>query len=127
MHEMLWKGYNFDNEDILLLLNYVNQYYNENSDKNNKKIINELFSVISCIFVDFSFNKDSTISLNDINQKIKIFSNNEIIVFNITNEIRKIIEGLIINNNQNDKVELKCYNDNISNYMNFYWNIFKFI
>ena len=129
MHEMLWKGYNFDNEDILLLLNYAEQYYDENADKNNKKIINELFSVVSCIFVEILFNKDSSNVLNDVYQKIKIFSNNEVIIFNITNEIRRIIEGLIINNNQNDndKVELKCYKDNISNYMNFYWNIFKFI
>ena len=31
----------------------------------------------------------------------------------------------MINNKEN--IELKCYTDNNSNYMNLYWNIFKFI
>ena len=129
MHDMIWKGYIFDNEDILLLLNYTDQYYIENTDKNNQKIINELFSVISCIFVDISFNKESSIILDKIYQKIELFSNNEIIIYNITNEIRSILEGLIKRNMQNNKenIELKCYTDNNSNYMNLYWNIFKFI
>ena len=134
IHEMLWKGYTLEDEDLSLLLNFSNNYYDEinKSDDIDKesKITNELFSVISCIIVDLIFNKDSTKIMNEVNKNIKIFANNQYVLTNTANEIRQIIEGLMQNNNsisKSNKYETKCYKDIISNYMNFYWNIFNFI
>ena len=136
IHEMLWNGYTLEDIDILLLLKYCNKYYDENKDnseKLNDKIITELFSIISCILVDLIFNKDSNLIIDEVNKNLYIFSNNQIILLRITNEILKIIEGQIKNdysvchNKDQNNVQIKCYKDNISNYMTFYWNIFYFI
>ena len=54
IHEMLWKGYTLDDEDLFLLLNFSNNYYegiSKDDDKNKEsKITNELFSVIYFVF-----------------------------------------------------------------------------
>jgi hypothetical protein len=124
MYEMQWKGYIFDDEDILLLLNFSNKFYIDNADNNNNqniniKLIDDLFSVISWILVNRIFIKDSPIYMDKINEKIKIFSNNQNILLNIINEIMNIIEGVM-----NNKNKFNFYIKNISNYMKFYWNIF---
>ena len=127
MYEMQWKGYIFDDEDILLLLNFSSKFYIDNADNNNSqninnKLIDDLFSVISWILVNRIFIKDSPIYMDKINEKIKIFSNNQNILLNIINEIMNIIEGVM-----NNKNKFNFYIKNISNYMKFYWNIFNFI
>ena len=137
IHEMMWKGYTFDEEAILLLLKYSNQFNIEKEDKD--KIAQDLkikiCSLISCILVDLIFNKDSknsTIIIDHVYKKLNEFSNNNKILCQIINEIKSIIEGLFqmnsktYENENNNKKNLK-YKENITNYMNFYWNIFNFI
>ena len=120
INEMQWEeGFTFDDEDILILLNFTNKYYIDNTyDSNKKKLIDDIFSVISCILIDLLFNKDSNKIIDKAYETMFIFANNQNILFNITNEIRKIIEGLI-----NNKNKLKFNKIN----MKFYWKIFNFI
>ena len=137
IHEMMWKGYTFDEEAILLLLKYSNQFNIEKDDKD--KVTQDLkiriCSLISCILVDLIFNKDSknsTIIIDLVYKKLNEFSNNNKILCSTINEVKNIIEGLFqINISKafekgNNGKYLK-YKENITNYMNFYWNIFNFI
>ena len=137
IHEMLWKGYILENEEILQLLKYGNKFKEncenkDNSEKINDKLMNELFSVISFILVDLIFNKDSKSVIDEVKKNLNIFSYNQIILSGVTNEIIKIIEGLIKNDfsvcyKTKNNFQNKFNKDSISNYMTFYWNIFYFI
>ena len=139
IHEMLWKGYSLENEEILQLFEFCNKYkefYSENKDNNdekiNDKLMNELFSVIARILVDLIFNKDSKSVIDEVNKNLNIFSFNQIILVGVTNEIIKIIEGLIKNgfsvcHKTKKNFQIKFNKGSISNHMKFYWNIFYFI
>jgi len=137
IHEMMWKGYTFDEEAILLLLKYSNQFNIEKEDKD--KVTQDLkiriCSLISCILVDLIFNKDSknaSIIIDHVYKKLNEFSNNNKILCSTINEVKNIIEGLFqINTSKSyengDSGKHLKYKENITNYMNFYWNIFNFI
>ena len=132
IHEMIWKGYTLEEEDIILLINFSNKYYIKDKDIEDidNKLIDNIFSTVSCILINVIMNKESTIIVDEAYKKLISFSDNQVILPYITNEIRKIIEIVIQNKSPGiylNKNEIKYYKNNIKDNMRFYWNIFSFI
>ena len=133
IHEMICKGYILEDYEILLLIEFSKKYYKNDNDntqeKKDIKLTNEMFSIISCILIDLFFYNDSTVITDEINKEIKKYSDNNIIMSKVMNELRVIIEGLIDNNSSfiiKDIVKLYKVKYK-TNYMKLYWKIFYFI
>ena len=133
IQDMVWNYYTFDEECIKLLIKY-SQIYQKKDIKNIKEkeeinIKDELLSVISCILFDiFLLNNSSSVMENEIIKEIQNYKDNEIIMANVIDELKKFIKITIEDTNENKNIlAFEKYTNNAEYYMKLYGKIFDFI
>jgi hypothetical protein len=134
IQDMIWNNYTFDEEFIKLLIKYSKIYQKKDikniKEKEEINIKGELLSVISCILFDiFLLYNNSPVMENEIIKEIKNYKDNEFIMENVIDELKKFIKITIEDTNENKKNILVFEKDtnNDEYYMKLYGKIFDFI
>ena len=133
INELLWKKYSLESEDIELLVNYKNKLAEKSNDENNKKLIEEINSVIVSILIKIYFFNISDSSIIQLNIKLEEYINTENILSNTIFELKNIFAKLIkfgVGETKTSIKSSKSINSDINiniNYMNLFWQLFDFI